>query len=97
MNKNIAVNSQLNMSRNLGSKGMFADNHNHVDSKRYGENGQIPPRRKRIYTDGKNWFFLTRNNGNHGPYKTFTEAKTALKLFMRRSGIINFSDDPGKL
>ena len=25
------------------------------------------------------------------------EAKSALKLFMRRSGIINFNDDPGKL
>ena len=91
------MNSQFNMSRNLGNKGMLANKLNHADTKRYGENGSVPPRRKRIYTDGKNWFFLTRNNGNHGPYNTFTEAKSALKLFMRRSGIVNFSDDPSSL
>lgn len=88
------MNSQFNMSRKLGLSSMLAKFN---DAKRYGENGQVPPRRKRIYTDGKNWFFLTRNDGNHGPYKTFTEAKSALKLFMRRSGIINFSDDPHNL
>ena len=76
---------------------MLADKVNAMDNRRYGEDGVIPPRRKRIYTDGKNWFFLTRNNGNHGPYKTFTEAKSALKLFMRRSGIINFNDDPSSM
>lgn len=76
---------------------MLANNLNPMDANRYGEDGRVPPRRKRIYTDGKNWFFMTRNSGNHGPYTTFTEAKSALKLFMRRSGIINFSDDPGRL
>jgi hypothetical protein len=76
---------------------MLANKVNPLETKRYGENGAIPPRRKRIYTDGKNWYFLTRNSGNHGPYKTFTEAKAALKLFMRRSGIINFNDDPSNL
>ena len=91
------MNSQFNMSRNLGSKGMLADKINQNADLRHGEDSPAPPRRKRIYTDGKNWFFLTRSNGNHGPYKTFTEAKSALKLFMRRSGIINFNDDPGKL
>lgn len=91
------MNSQFNMSRNLGLNAMFTDNVKQTNAKRYGEKGNAPPRRKRIYTDGKNWFFLTRNNGNHGPYATFTEAKSALKLFMRRSGIINFNDDPGNL
>ena len=91
------MNSHFMMSRNLGNKGMLADKVNQNDASRYGEDNPAPPRRKRIYTDGKNWFFLTRNNGNHGPYNTFTEAKSALKLFMRRSGIVNFSDDPSSL
>ena len=60
---------------------------------RNGENGNVPLRRKRIYTDGKNWYFMTRNDGNNGPFKSFTEAKSALKLFMRRSGIIAFNED----
>ena len=90
------MNCQFNMSRNLGLNAMHVDNVN-TAARRYGEDGNTPPRRKRIYTDGKNWFFLTRNNGNHGPYKTFTEAKSALKLFMRRSGIVNFNDDPSNL
>jgi hypothetical protein len=91
------MNSQFNMSRNLGLNAMHVENVKQTNPRRFGEDGQAPPRRKRIYTDGKNWFFLTRNNGNHGPYKTFTEAKSALKLFMRRSGIVNFNDDPGNL
>lgn len=73
--------------------------HSHIlENTRYGEDGTVvPPRKKRIYTDGKNWYFLTRNGGNHGPFKTFTEAKSALKLFMRRSGIVSFSDDVNRL
>jgi hypothetical protein len=79
-----------------GSDSMLTNNAQRMDTNRYGENGPIPPRRKRIYTDGKNWFFMTRNGGNHGPYTTFTEAKAALKLFMRRSGIVTFDDDTKK-
>lgn len=76
---------------------MLASEVNPMETKRSGETGQVPPRRKRIYTDGQSWFFLTRNNASHGPYQTFTEAKSALKLFMRRSGIIHFNDDPSNL
>lgn len=78
--------------------GKMLVNNTRIESKRYGEETtNVPPRRKRIYTDGQNWYFMTRNGGNHGPYKTFTEAKSALKLFMRRSGIVNFKDDPRHL
>ena len=79
-------------------KKMPAHSTHRLESNRYGEDGSnIPFRKKRIFTDGKNWYFLTRNGGNHGPYKTFTEAKSALKLFMRRSGIVSFNDDPNHL
>jgi hypothetical protein len=84
------------MDKNNRDKAMLTGNVPTTESKRYGEDGNVPPRRKRIYTDGKNWYFLTRNGGNHGPFKTFTEAKSALKLFMRRSGIVSFSDDPSR-
>lgn len=76
---------------------MFTNNTQILESHRYGEGGKVPPRRKRIYTDGKNWYFLARNGGSNGPYKTFTEAKSALKLFMRRSGIVSFNDDTNHL
>lgn len=78
-------------------KKMQAHSSRILEANRYGEDGNIPLRKKRIFTDGKNWYFLTRNGGNHGPFKTFTEAKSALKLFMRRSGIVFFNDDPNHL
>lgn len=86
------------MSSEKQERTMFSHHTHIVENHRYGEDSSnVPPRKKRIYTDGKNWYFLTRNGGNHGPFKTFTEAKSALKLFMRRSGIVAFSDDPSHL
>lgn len=58
---------------------------------RSGENGDIPPRCKRFYMRENEWFFQTRHGQEHGPYKTLTQAKRDLSLYLRRSGIIRFT------
>jgi len=55
---------------------------------RAGESGPVPPRTRRFYNNGNEWFFITRNGKHHGPYKHFTEAEAALKLYLRRCGIV---------
>lgn len=55
---------------------------------RRGEIGPVPPRRRRIYNSGNDWFFISRNGQRHGPFKHFTEAEAALKLYLRRCGIV---------
>lgn len=55
---------------------------------RRGEQGPVPPRRRRIYNRGNQWFFITRKGQHHGPYAHFTEAEAALKLYLRRCGIV---------
>lgn len=57
---------------------------------RVGEEGEVPPRRKRFYIRNNEWYFLTRYGQEHGPYKTLTEAKRDLSLFLRRSGVVRF-------
>ena len=58
---------------------------------RRGEKGQIPPRRKRVFLKDKQWYFMTRNGQEHGPYQNLTEAKRELALFLRRSGVVKFT------
>ena len=58
---------------------------------RYGEQGNIPPRNKRIYTLNDEWYFLTREYGVFGPYVNFLTAKQELKLYMRRLGIVRMA------
>lgn len=58
---------------------------------RSGEKGPVPLRRKRIYLKNKEWYFITRNGLEHGPYQNLTEAKRELALFLRRSGVVRFT------
>jgi hypothetical protein len=55
---------------------------------RRGESGAVPPRSRRIYNRGREWFFVTRIGQRHGPFRHFTEAEAALKLYLRRCGIV---------
>ena len=57
---------------------------------RAGESGEIPARKKRFYNSGKDWYFVTRNGEHHGPYEHLTDAEAALKLYLRRSGIVHY-------
>lgn len=58
---------------------------------RSGEEGKITPRRKRFYLRDNNWYYLTRSDQEHGPFKTLTDAKRDLSLFLRRSGVVRFT------
>jgi len=58
---------------------------------RYGEQGDIPPRNRRIYSLNNEWYFLTREYGIFGPYSSLQEARQELKLYMRRLGIVRAS------
>ena len=55
---------------------------------RYGEQGDIPPRKNRLYSLNDEWYFLTREYGVYGPYSSLLEARQELKLYMRRLGIV---------
>ncbi len=55
---------------------------------RYGEQGQIPLRKKRIYSLNNEWYFLTREYGVFGPYPNLFKARQELKLYLRRLGIV---------
>jgi len=58
---------------------------------RYGEQGEIPARNRRIYCLNNEWYFLTREYGIFGPYSSFQGARQELKLYMRRLGIVRAS------
>jgi len=58
---------------------------------RYGEQGNTPPRNKRIYALNNEWYFLTREYGVFGPYSDFLTAKQELKIYMRRLGIVRMA------
>lgn len=58
---------------------------------RQGERGPVPPRRKRVFMKSKQWYFMTRNGLEHGPFQNLAEAKKELALFLRRSGVIRFT------
>ncbi len=55
---------------------------------RRGETGPIPPRKRRFYTKNNEWFFVTREGRHLGPYPHYTDAEAALKLYLRRCGIV---------
>lgn len=59
-----------------------------------GETGLIPPRSRRFYFNGQQWFFHTRERITVGPYETFREAEQALKLYLRRCGIVRYRQEP---
>lgn len=58
---------------------------------RQGEQGIVPPRRKRVFMKNGQWYFMTRNGLGCGPYLNLTEAKKELALFLRRSGVLRFT------
>lgn len=55
---------------------------------RYGERGNIPPRKRRVYSLNNEWYFLTREYGVFGPYRSLLKVRKELKLYMRRQGIV---------
>ena len=61
-----------------------------MHTNRTGETGPVPRRTRRFYNNGKEWFFITRDSKHHGPYHHFTEAEAALKLYLRRCGIVRY-------
>ena len=58
---------------------------------RQGEHGSVPARNKRFFMRNKQWYFMTRNGMEHGPYQNLTDAKKELSLFLRRSGVVRFT------
>ena len=58
---------------------------------RQGEYGSVPARNKRFFMRNKQWYFMTRNGMEHGPYQNLTDAKKELSLFLRRSGVVRFT------
>ena len=57
---------------------------------RRGEQGKIPSRRQRVYMKHRQWYFVSRDGTEHGPYQNLTEARRELALFLRRSGGVTF-------
>ncbi len=57
-------------------------------SNRYGEQGNVPLRTKRIYSLNNEWYFFTREYGVFGPYNSMLKVRQELKLYMRRLGIV---------
>ena len=54
-----------------------------MDKNRRGERGHIPFRSGRFFSVGGEWFFTTREGGNHGPYSNRGIAEAALLNFVR--------------
>ncbi|HEB56887.1 MAG TPA: hypothetical protein ENI98_11430 [Gammaproteobacteria bacterium] len=59
-----------------------------LKANRYGEQGDIPARKKRIYNLNNEWYFLTREYGVFGPYSSLSKTRQELKLYLRRQGIV---------
>jgi len=60
---------------------------------RYRESGLVPPRSRRIYYNGGKWFFKTRERITIVPYDSFHDAEQALKLYLRRCGIVRYQSE----
>lgn len=56
---------------------------------RAGEQGPVPTRSSRLFLDGNQWFFHTREGTDIGPYKTEQEAETGLKDFIEFMQLAN--------
>ena len=61
-----------------------------LSTNRQGENGQTPSRRQRVFMKNRQWYFISRDDTEHGPFSNLTEARRELALFLRRSGVIRF-------
>lgn len=48
-------------------------------------------RRKRFFMRDGAWFFLTRQEQEHGPYASLVEAKRQLTIYLHKRGIVRFS------
>ena len=59
---------------------------------RQGESSPIPTRSKRFFAVEASWYFNTREDQQQGPFKNLGEAKAGLKTYLRRCGIVHFSD-----
>jgi len=57
-------------------------------TRRSGESCMIPNRKRRFFNLGKDWYFVTRSGKRHGPFPHLTDAEGALKLYLRRCGIV---------
>ncbi len=59
---------------------------------RQGESLSIPTRAKRFFAVETSWYFNTREDEAQGPFKNLGEAKSGLKTYLRRCGIVHFSN-----
>ena len=50
---------------------------------RQGETGSVPFRSGRLFSVGMQWYFMTREGLDRGPYMDKTNAEAELKLFIR--------------
>jgi len=53
-----------------------------MKSRRFGEEGELPPRSERIYKDGQQWFFSVRKGIDQGPFESEEAAKAAMIDFV---------------
>lgn len=68
----------LGMSFNSNPLGEICD----MDISRRGEKGTIPIRGNRLVNNGKEWYFLCRESGPCGPFKSRKGAETALVRYL---------------
>ena len=59
----------------------------HVDIERI----TVSPRRERFFMRRGKWFFLTRNEVEHGPYASLDDAKRQLTAYLHKAGVVQFS------
>ncbi len=59
---------------------------------RQGESSSVPTRSKRFYAFETSWYFNTRDDETQGPFRNLGEAKSGLKTYLRRCGIVHVGD-----
>ncbi|MDH5435431.1 MAG: DUF6316 family protein [Gammaproteobacteria bacterium] len=60
-----------------------------MSSRRKGEEGHSPFRSERIFNVGMEWYFMTREGSDQGPFESKQEAEAELALFMRQLAMSN--------
>ena len=60
-----------------------------MDQYRQGETGNVPFRTGRIFNVGMEWFFMTREGIDRGPYVDKQDAEVGLTLFIRAQHMVD--------
>jgi hypothetical protein len=81
------------MSSNKLNAELRSDKGEYSGPNRHGESGLVPPRSRCFYFNGGKWFFKTREQITMAPYNSFREAEQALKLYLRRCGIVRYQSE----